>query len=356
MTVRDLGYVELYARDGASAIEYFTHRMDFTAIATATAPGGGSTALRNGPVQVVVTVPTAGHGPVAAHLDRHGDGIVDIALIRTDPAAGGPAQVPGPGRVRHTLLVADTSGPGPLPTDRRWTPLPGAPDPAPAATTPAASAPAATDTAADPVTRDPGALRVRALDHVALCVAAGTAEQVAQQYQDTLGMERFFVERIEIGGQAMDSVVVRSPSGRATFTIVAPGQSRPSGQLDDFLAANAGPGVQHLAFLVDDIVGDVRRARGRGVSFLETPDTYYDTLSARVGTLQEEVTDLRETRVLADRDEWGYLLQIFTRSPYPRRTLFYELIQRHSARGFGSANIRALYEAVERERVRTLVG
>ncbi|NEE16083.1 4-hydroxyphenylpyruvate dioxygenase, partial [Streptomyces sp. SID7499] len=120
------------------------------------------------------------------------------------------------------------------------------------------------------------------------------------------------------------------------------------GQINEFLARNGGPGVQHLAFLVDEIVPSVLEFDARGVEFLRTPDTYYDALAERIPSLGQEVADLRKTGVLADRDEWGHLLQLFARSPFEQRTLFFELIQRQGARGFGSANIRALYEAVRR--------
>jgi 4-hydroxymandelate synthase len=145
----------------------------------------------------------------------------------------------------------------------------------------------------------------------------------------------------------MDSVVVRSPSGAITFTLVAPDSAKGPGQLDAFLDRNGGPGVQHLAYAVTDIVAAVGEFRGRGVKFLDTPETYYDILAARLTGMRAEISDLRTAGVLADRDEWGYLFQLFTHSPYQRNTLFYELIQRRGARGFGSANIRALYEAVD---------
>jgi 4-hydroxymandelate synthase len=146
----------------------------------------------------------------------------------------------------------------------------------------------------------------------------------------------------------MDSVVVRSSSGGITFTVLEQDLTRSAGQVEAFLARNGGPGVQHLAFLVDDIISAVYQFRGRGIKFLRTPGSYYDMLAERLPGIHQEIANLRAADVLADRDEWGYLLQLFTRSPYKRNTLFYELVQRRGARGFGSANIRALYEAVER--------
>jgi 4-hydroxymandelate synthase len=149
----------------------------------------------------------------------------------------------------------------------------------------------------------------------------------------------------------MDSIVVRSDSGSAILTLVAPDPGKEPGQLDNFLERNGGEGVQHLAFRTGEIITAVHECRERGVVFLDTPDSYYDMLGERLGGLHAQVEELRETKVLADRDEWGDLLQVFTRSPYPRNTLFFELIQRNGSRGFGSANIRALYEAVERDRL-----
>jgi 4-hydroxymandelate synthase len=188
------------------------------------------------------------------------------------------------------------------------------------------------------------------LDHVAVCVEGKTLPYWAGFYKDGFGLTQYSTEYIEVGEQAMDSVVIRSPSGGITFTVLEPDLTRSPGQIDAFIARNSGPGVQHLAFRVDDIVSAVYEFRELGVEFLNTPSTYYDMLAERLPGIQAEIADLRKTNVLADRDEWGYLLQLFTRSPHERNTLFYELVQRRGARGFGSANIKALYEAVERDR------
>ena len=147
----------------------------------------------------------------------------------------------------------------------------------------------------------------------------------------------------------MDSIVVRSPSGGITFTILEQDPTKKPGQIEGFLSRNGGPGVQHLAFLVDDIVSAVHEFGDRGMDFLRTPVRI--TICSPIGSpvYSAEIADLRAANVLADRDEWGYLLQIFTRSPYQRNTMFYELVQRRGARGFGGANIKALYEAVERD-------
>ena len=120
-------------------------------------------------------------------------------------------------------------------------------------------------------------------------------------------------------------------------------------QLDEYLTYYQGPGVQHVAMLTDDIVSAVRTLRANGIEFLRTPRTYYDALEAWVGEIEEDVDLLKEQSILVDRDEWGYLMQIFSKPIHSRPTLFLEVIQRKGARGFGGGNIKALFEAVERE-------
>ncbi|MGW2232062.1 4-hydroxyphenylpyruvate dioxygenase, partial [Streptomyces formicae] len=236
------------------------------------------------------------------------------------------AVVSGFGDLRHTLVQPSRPFAGTLPPDRRWN---------------------IDDTAADAPAPAPV---LGGVDHIAACVPVDTLKRTVDFYNQAFDLHYFSEEYILVGDQAMDSKVVRNESGGITFTLIEPDPTRNPGQIDQFLAAHAGAGVQHLAFLVEDIVGAVRELGGRGVEFLTTPATYYDVIRERVGDLEERIADLRETNVLVDRDEWGHLLQIFTRSPHERRTVFYELIQRNGAQGFGSSNIKALYEAVERTR------
>ncbi len=337
MAARDIGYVELYTGDKRSAVDYFVSSLGFTLVAESADYDKNSALLRQGKVHVLVTA-----GPATGEfLDAHGDGIADIAVTCDDVAATRDAAVaagalvdeavpdrpvvPGFGGVRHTLLPHAADFGTRLPAGRTWI------------------------TTSDMAARPGG--RIRLLDHVAICVEGGCLADYADFCVDAFGLARYSTEYVEVGDQAMDSIVVRSPSGGITFTLLEPDSTKSAGQLDAFLGRNGGPGVQHLAFLVDDIIPAVREFRDLGVEFLRTPGAYYDMLTGRLTGMSEEIADLRSANVLADRDEWGYLLQLFTRSPYERSTLFYELIQRRGARGFGSANIRALYEAVERDRL-----
>jgi 4-hydroxymandelate synthase len=337
MAARDVEYVELYASDKQSTADYFISSLGFTQIAESADGDRDSVLLRQGDAQLIVT---SGPG-TEEFLDAHGDGVADIALTCADIAktreaavavgaadvdcGAGSLAVSGFGGVRHTLLPLCGSPDRRLPPGRTWIR---------ASATPA---------------RLPE--RIRLLDHVAICVKGETLVDYANFYMDGFGLARYSSEYVALGDQAMDSIVVRSSSGGIVFTLVAPDPAKSPGQLNAFLSRNGGPGVQHLAFLVNDIVPAVRQFRDQGVEFLAAPPVYYDMLSERFAEMREEVADLRSADVLADRDEWGYLLQLFTRSPHERNTLFYELIQRRGARGFGSANIRALYEAVERDRM-----
>ncbi|MFF4383418.1 4-hydroxyphenylpyruvate dioxygenase [Kitasatospora sp. NPDC001547] len=337
MAVQDIVYAELFTSSKVSAVDYFVSALGFSPVADSVETDRSSVLLRQGDVNLVVT---SGRG-IWRFLDQYGDGIADLAFGCDDPVADGEravaagaarldpvrgnTAVSGFGGVSHTLLPAAAHPGAPFADGRRWTPCPADPAAAPS--------------------------RVRTLDHVAVCLAGGTLDRTADFYRDAFGLSRYSSEYVAVGGQAMDSIVVRSASGRVTFTLVAPDPAQERGQLDAFLERNGGPGVQHLAFLVDDIVAAVGEARDRGVEFLDTPDAYYDLLAERFDGMAERIAELRKAKVLADRDEWGHLLQLFTRSPYDRNTLFFELIQRHGSRGFGSANIRSLYEAVERDRL-----
>jgi 4-hydroxymandelate synthase len=305
MAAQDIEYVELYTSDMRSAVDYFVSSFGFTRMAECTADGSHSSLLRHGTVQLVLT---AGRG-TEEFVEAHGDGIAGIAFGCDDPvrtceqavAAGaslinsspGKLVVSGFGDTRHTL-VTRSAGPS-LPSDRTWEPV-----------SEASAAPG----------------RIWLLDHVAILVEGGALTDYADFCTQAFGLARYSGEYIEIGEQAMDSIVVRSPSGGITFTILEQDQSKKPGQVEGFISRYGGPGVQHLAFLVDDIVSAVHEFRNRGVEFLGTPGTYYEVLARRLPGIKEEIADLRAANVLADRDEWGYLLQLFTRSPYKRNTLF----------------------------------
>jgi 4-hydroxymandelate synthase len=336
MAVQDIECIELFVADKQSAVDYFVSSLGFNWIAESSSAGASSSLLVQGGVKLVVTT---GSG-TGQFLEQHGDGVAYISLACDDvsatldaavvagarvmePVWGRPV-VAAVGGVRHTLCARAAGSGTRMPAGRAWAAV------------------------AQQAGRRDGSIRL--LDHVAICVEAEALQAASDFYGAAFGLARYSAEYVDIGEQGMDSVVVRSPSERVTFTLVAPDRSKSPGQLDAFLSRNCGPGVQHLAFEVADIISAVHQFSAQGVEFLHTPGSYYEMLPARVNGMPEAVADLQAANVLVDRDEWGFLLQLFTRSPYERNTLFYELIQRRGARGFGSENIRALYDAVEHDR------
>jgi 4-hydroxyphenylpyruvate dioxygenase len=145
------------------------------------------------------------------------------------------------------------------------------------------------------------------------------------------------------------SKVMSDGEGKIKFPINEPAEGKRKSQIEEYLEFNGGPGVQHVALATDDIVGTVERLHERGMLFLATPESYYEDAPNRVGEILQDWDDLRRLRILVDRDDDGYLLQIFTKTAQDRPTLFFEVIERHGARGFGDGNFKALFEAIERE-------
>jgi 4-hydroxymandelate synthase len=309
-------------------------------------PGQRTVLLGQGAIRIVLTSGLREDHPASQFVARHGDGVAvigfraDVAADYADAVAAGAtsvsrprswenggarvvtAQIEGFGEVIYRLV--ERHGP-----DAEF--LPGA----------IVMEPGAADGAA-------GDLLTR-IDHVALCVPSGELDPTVAFHERVLGFTVIFQEYVEVGAQGMLSKVVQSPSGGATFTIIEPDQTRQPGQLDDFLAWHGGAGVQHLAFLTQDIVQAVRTIGERGAGFAVTPSTYYDMLGARFGTTEIPVEDLRPLGILVDRDHWGQMYQIFAKSTHIRRTYFHELIERRGARTFGMSNIPALYAAKDRE-------
>ncbi|MEU4685780.1 4-hydroxyphenylpyruvate dioxygenase [Streptomyces xinghaiensis] len=349
----ELDYTEMYVSDLDAAAAEWTGRYAFTRVATAGSAEQGfrSVQLRQGRISLVLTQGTAPGHPAARYVAAHGDGVADIALrcadVRSAFAAAvrrgarpvaEPALRPGPvvtaavgtfGDVVHTLVERPPAGEPGRPAGFR--PLP--------------------ETAGDRFSTadDPGLLDV---DHFAVCVKDGALDSTIEFYERALGFHEAFEEHIVVGNQAMVSKVVRSAAGGVTFTVIAPDPRAEPGQIDEFIAGHEGAGVQHVAFRTDDAVRAVRALGRRGVGFLATPNAYYEALADRIAPRGHTRAELRELGLLVDEDHAGQLFQIFTRSEHPRRTLFFEVIERIGARTFGSSNIKALYEAVEAERLR----
>jgi 4-hydroxyphenylpyruvate dioxygenase len=183
-------------------------------------------------------------------------------------------------------------------------------------------------------------------------VELGRMNEWVRFYEEVFGMTEmihFSDEAISTEYSALMSKVVTDGQGRVKFPINEPAQGRRKSQIDEYLEFYEGAGAQHIALSTRDVVGTVAELRRRGVGFLTVPDTYYDEVPARVGEIAERLEDLRAEGILVDRDDEGYMLQIFTKPVGDRPTMFFEIIERHGARGFGEGNFKALFEAIERE-------
>jgi 4-hydroxymandelate synthase len=288
-------------------------------------------------IRLVLTEAVEDDHPARAFVEAHGDGVSDIAIAVDDvertfaEAVRGGARVIARPAEAHGVVTAAIGGFGDVihtlvqrPRGLEPGPLPG------------------------PVGAE-GGTGLHEIDHFAVCVEPGQLQPTVEFYQRALGFDMTFEERITVGRQAMNSMVVQSPSRTITLTILEPDRSRASGQIDDFLKNHGGPGVQHIAFTSDGIVTSIERLRDRGVEFLSTPASYYEILPSRIEHPDHSVEDLQRLDILVDADHGGQLFQIFARSTHPRRTFFFEIIERQGARTFGSGNIKALYEAVELE-------
>ena len=200
----------------------------------------------------------------------------------------------------------------------------------------------------DPIAAPSG---LTSVDHVVANVEEGRMDDWASFYERILAFEplrHFDDEDISTEYTALMSKVLTDDAGRIKIPINEPAEGRGRSQIAEYLDANAGPGIQHLALTTDDIVATVAHLRDRGISFLEVPAEYYADAEERVGHVHESWADLAEHGILVDRDDEGYLLQIFTEPVQDRPTVFYEIIQRRGATGFGVGNFRALFEAIER--------
>jgi 4-hydroxyphenylpyruvate dioxygenase len=308
--------------------------------------------LRQGEITFVLASPLVTDHPDNARLITHGDGVQDIAIevedveaayrLATERGAAGVvppaskedahgvfeyATIRAYGDTTHSFINRDRYhglfAPGYEPLDRsRY----------------------ATSTF-HPV-------GLKAIDHIVANVEQGKMQEWVAFYERVLGFSllvHFDDKDISTEYTALMSKVVQDGRGRIKFPINEPAQGRRRSQIDEFLRYYGGPGVQHIAMATDDIIATVRAMRNNDVSFLRVPRTYYEALPDRVGPIDEDLRALAELGILVDRDEEGYLLQIFTKPVEDRPTLFFEIIERHGATSFGKGNFKALFEAIERE-------
>jgi 4-hydroxyphenylpyruvate dioxygenase len=354
MPLLGIDHVELFVGNAAQAAYWFKRALGFREVAYAGLETGvrdrASHVLEQGDVRLVVTATLHAGTEIARHVAEHGDGVKVVALgvpdaeeayrvavrrgargieepheLSDDHGSVRLATIGAYGETLH-VLVERGAYEGPF--------LPGY-----------------------QAIEDGGSAAglLREIDHVVGNVELGRMEEWVSYYERVLGFTElihFSDEDISTEYSALMSKVVADGEGRIKFPINEPAEGKRKSQIEEYLEFYGGAGVQHIAFATEDIIAAVSALRERGIGFLRTPDTYYEELPGRVGEIDQQLSDLNRLGILADRDDEGYLLQIFTTPIGDRPTLFFELIERHGSRGFGQGNFKALFEAIEREQAK----
>ena len=352
----DWEHLEFHVGNAKQAAHYYATAFGFTVAAYAGpetgVAGRASYYLVQNQLRFVLTSPLHPSGPIAAHVAAHGDGIHDVALRVPDARAAFEASVAGGARpleAPHVLrddegeIVAATIGTYGDTVHTfferagyRGSWLPGF----------------------APIADSPHGLQapdLRAVDHVVGNVGWREMDRWADYYAKAFGFTQlvsFDDKDISTEFTALRSVVMSDARHHVKFPINEPAEGRKKSQIEEYLEFYGGPGVQHVAIATDDIVRTVRALRANGVEFLETPSSYYDALESRVGRIAEATDVLRELSILVDRDDLGYMLQIFTKPLQDRPTLFFEIIERRGSESFGKGNFKALFVSIEEEQAK----
>jgi 4-hydroxyphenylpyruvate dioxygenase len=350
MPLHGIDHVELWVGNAKQAAYYYTRAFGFREVAYAGLETGlrdrTSHVLKQGRIRLVITGALTPDHEIARHHGCHGDGARVIALSVPDATYAFNAAVErGAVPVREPWEESDEHGSVTMATIEAYGDtlhtfvergaysgpfLPGYEQ-------------------RDGATPDAGLL---AIDHIVGNVELGHMNTWVKFYEDVFGMTEmlhFSDEAISTEYSALMSKVVTDGNGRVKFPINEPAEGKRKSQIDEFLEFYGGPGAQHLAVATRDIVRTVTELRERGVEFLTIPETYYEDVPERIGEIDESLEDLARLGILIDRDDEGYMLQIFSKPVGDRPTMFFEVIERHGARGFGEGNFKALFEAIERE-------
>ena len=345
-------YIEFYVGNAKQSAHYYRAAFGFRLVGYRGPETGvrdrASYLLEQNKLRFVLTSPLGGEGPIAEHIQAHGDGVRDIAFWVEDTRdAFAKAVERGATPAREPEVLRDSHGEVVVAAIRTYGDtihslverknyrglfMPGFE---------AASSPF--------MPSDCGILYV---DHCVGNVELGRMNEWVGFYERVLGFYNllsFDDKDISTEYSALMSKVMSNGNGRIKFPINEPAQGKKKSQIEEYLDYYGGPGVQHIALATNNIIDTVTALRDRGVEFLHIPDAYYDTVLDRVGQIDEDLAPLRELGILVDRDDEGYLLQIFSKPVQDRPTLFYEIIQRKGAKSFGKGNFKALFEAIERE-------
>jgi len=348
-------YVELYVGNAKQAAHYYKTAFGFQSLAYAGLETGvrdrTSYVLKQDKIRLVLTTPLHSDSPIADHIKKHGDAVKVIALWVDDAeAAFRETTARGAKAFMEPTIEKDEFGEVVrsgihtygdtvhifverynyqglfLPGYEAWI-----------------------------SEYNPAPTGLQYIDHMVGNVTLGEMNQWAKFYHDTMGFANlisFDDKDISTQYSALMSKVMTNGNGRIKFPINEPAFGLKKSQIEEFIEFFEGPGCQHIAVATNDIVFTISEMRKRGVEFLHVPGTYYDTVSDRVGEIDEQLAVLKELGIMVDRDDEGYLLQIFTRPVEDRPTMFFEIIQRKGAKSFGKGNFKALFESIEAEQER----
>ncbi|MFL6416658.1 MAG: 4-hydroxyphenylpyruvate dioxygenase [Bryobacteraceae bacterium] len=353
LPIEGTDHLEFYVGNAKQAAHFYRSAMGFRVIAYRGPETGtresASYVLEQNKIRFVLTTPLYQTGEIAEHIARHGDGVKSIALTVEDAERAWEEtttrgaiglQAPrlltdehGSARCSSIKIYGDTIHTFVERSSYRGVFLPGF----------------IAVAGADRIARDAGLLHI---DHIVGNVGWNQMNTWVEFYEHAMGFRMFkhFDDRdISTEYSALMSKVMTNGNEKIRFPINEPAEGRRKSQIEEYLDFYGGPGVQHIAMATHDIVDTVSKLQNQGVEFLRVPTTYYEDLGGRVGKIDEPVDELARLGILVDRDDEGYMLQIFTKPVEDRPTLFYEIIQRKGSRSFGKGNFKALFEAIERE-------
>ncbi len=356
LPIHGTDHAEFYVGNAKQAAYFYRAAMGFRLIAYRGPETGTrdrvSYVLEQGKIRFVLTTPLFPTGEIAEHIFKHGDGVKAVALTVEDAQSAWEettkrgavsAQSPtvlkdegGEARLSAIKLYGDTIHTFVERSAYKGAFLPGF----------------VPVTGPDLVARETGLLHI---DHMVGNVGWGQMNTWVNFYQDVMGFrmfKHFDDQDISTEYSALMSKVMANGNEKVRFPINEPAEGKRKSQIEEYLDYYGGPGVQHIALATHNIIETVTKLRGQGIEFLQVPTTYYEDLTTRVGKIDEPLDELAQLGILVDRDDEGYMLQIFTKPVEDRPTLFFEIIQRKGSRSFGKGNFKALFEAIEREQAR----
>lgn len=355
LPINGTDYVEFYVGNAKQAAYFYQTAFGFQPLAYSGLETGNresaSYVLQQGKVRLVLTTPLNSKNPINQHIVKHGDGVKVIALWvddatkafeETTKRGAKPFLKPTKyedkdgyviqsgihiyGDTVHIFTERKNYNGVFLPGYQLWNPE-----------------------------YKPAPVGFKYIDHMVGNVNWGEMNIWAKFYEDVMGFYNLLTfddKDISTEYSALMSKVMSNGNGYIKFPINEPAEGKKKSQIEEYIIFYEGQGVQHIALATDNIIETVTEMRKRGVEFLDTPDSYYETVLDRVGKIDEDLEVLKKLRILIDRDDEGYLLQIFTKPVEDRPTLFYEIIQRKGAKSFGKGNFKALFESIEREQAR----